>query len=208
MYTRPYAFIGAHALFTNEEYMKPKSGLPELGKNVAAVRKSRNLSLEELSKRSGVSTGMLSQIEQEKVNPTVAVVWKIAYGLDVSVNELLVSNEEEQLFRLIHKNESVILERDNGRCIFRIISPLSMAEKLELYTLQIKSGGVLQSKPHARGTEEFITVFSGKVAIEVDEKQAVLEAGDSIHYHADVGHTIRNLSDTESMLYMVVRYPV
>lgn len=188
--------------------MKPKSALPELGKNIAVIRKSRNFSLEELSKRSGVSTGMLSQIEQEKVNPTVAVVWKIAYGLDVPVSDLLISGEEEQIFRLIHKNESVILERDNGRCIFRIISPLSMAEKLELYTLQIKRGGMMDSTPHSKGTEEFLTVFIGKVAIEVDEKQAVLEAGDSIHYNADISHTIRNLSETDSMLYMVVRYPV
>ena len=187
--------------------MKPKSGLPELGKNIAVIRKSRNFSLEELSKRSGVSTGMLSQIEQEKVNPTVAVVWKIAYGLDVPFSELIAKDEEPQIFNLIHKNEAVILERDNGRCIFRIISPLSMAEKLELYTLQIRRDGVLASKSHAKGTEEFITVFGGKVAIEVNERQAVLMAGDSIHYHADIDHTIRNLHDGDSNLYMVVRYP-
>jgi XRE family transcriptional regulator, regulator of sulfur utilization len=187
--------------------MKPKTGLPDLGKNIAVIRKSRNLSLEELSKRSGVSTGMLSQIEQEKVNPTVAVVWKIAYGLDVPFNELLAQEEEPQIFNLIHKNEAVILERDNGRCVFRIISPLSMAEKLELYTLQLKRGGVLESKAHAKGTEEFITVFTGRAAIEVNGREAVLEAGDSIHFHADIDHTIRNLLDGDSMLSMVVRYP-
>jgi transcriptional regulator with XRE-family HTH domain len=187
--------------------MKTKTDLPELGKNIAVIRKSRNLSLEELSKRSGVSTGMLSQIEQEKVNPTVAVVWKIAYGLDVPFNDLLAQEEEPQIFNLIHKNEAVILERDDGRCIFRIISPLSMAEKLELYTLQLKRDGVVASKAHAKGTEEFLTVLGGKVAIEVNEKEAVLETGDSIHYHADIDHTIRNLYDGDSNLYMVVRYP-
>ncbi len=187
--------------------MKPKSDLPELGKNIAVIRKSKNFSLEELSKRSGVSTGMLSQIEQEKVNPTVAVVWKIAYGLDVPFSDLLLQDEEEHVFNLIHKNEAVTLERDNGRCIFRIISPLSMAEKLELYTLQLRPGGVLNSKSHAKGTEEFITVFSGKVTIEVNEKAAMLESGDSIHYNADIDHIIRNLCDGDSILYMVVRYP-
>ncbi len=187
--------------------MKTKTELPELGKNIAVIRKSQNLSLEELSKRSGVSTGMLSQIEQEKVNPTVAVVWKIAYGLDVPFSDLLAQSEEEHLFNLIHKNEAVILERDNGRCIFRIISPFSMAEKLELYTLQIRKDGALHSKAHVKGAEEFITVFQGKVAIEVNGKQALLEAGDSIHYHADIDHIIRNLNETDSNLYMVVRYP-
>lgn len=187
--------------------MKPKTDLPELGKNISVIRKSKNLSLEELSKRSGVSTGMLSQIEQEKVNPTVAVVWKIAYGLDVPFSDLLAKDEEGHIFNLIHKNEAVILERDNGRCIFRIISPLSMAEKLELYTLQLRPGAILDSKAHAKGTEEFFTVFSGKVTIEVNGKEAVLESGDSIHYNADIDHILRNLHDGDSMLSMVVRYP-
>ncbi|MBM4082873.1 MAG: helix-turn-helix transcriptional regulator, partial [Planctomycetes bacterium] len=57
---------------------------PALGKNVLRFRKRKNLSLDELAQRSGVSKAMLSQVEQEKVNPTVAVVWKIAHGLGVS----------------------------------------------------------------------------------------------------------------------------
>ena len=187
--------------------MKAKSDLPELGKNIAVIRKSRNFSLEELSKRSGVSIGMLSQIEQEKVNPTVAVVWKIAYGLDVPFHELLAKDENEQIFNLIRRNEAVIMERDEGRCIFRIVSPLSLAEKLELYTLQIHPEGVMESQAHSKDTEEFLTVFIGRVAVEVNGRQAILELGDSIHYHADVDHTIRNIHDGDSSLYMVVKYP-
>ena len=118
--------------------MLSTSNMPEIGKNIASIRKLRNLSLEELSKRSGVSTGMLSQIEKDKVNPTVAVVWKIAYGLDVPFNELLARENHEPLFNVTHKNEAVILERDEGRVVFHILSPLSMAEKLELYTLLLK----------------------------------------------------------------------
>ncbi|MFA6470572.1 MAG: XRE family transcriptional regulator [Candidatus Latescibacterota bacterium] len=186
--------------------MKPKSDLPELGKNIAIIRKSRNFSLEELSKRSGVSIGMLSQIEQEKVNPTVAVVWKIAYGLDVPFHELLATNENKELFNLIRRNEAVIMERDEGRCIFRIVSPLSMAEKLELYTLQLHPEGVLESQAHSTDTEEFITVFTGRVEVEVNGRQAILDPGDSIHYHTDVNHTIRNMHDGDSILYMVVKY--
>ena len=189
------------------EAMKTKSDLPELGKNIAVIRKSRNFSLEELSRRSGVSIGMLSQIEQEKVNPTVAVVWKIAYGLDVPFQELLATDENDQLFNIMRRNEAVMMERDEGRCIFRIVSPLSMAEKLELYTLQIRPEGVLESKAHSKDTEEFLTVFTGRIAVEVNGHQAILEPGDSIHYHADVDHTIRNIHDGDSNLYMVVKYP-
>lgn len=186
--------------------MKPKTAYPALGTNIASIRKERNFSLEELSRQSGVSIGMLSQIEQEKVNPTVAIVWKIALGLDVPVSDLLAMSEGEQVFQLIHKNESAIIERDQGRCVFYMISPLTMAERLELYTLEIKKGGKLDSPAHAKGTEEFVTVFCGKVSIQVDNKKAILEVGDSLHYNSDTSHSIYNLSEAESVLYMVVKY--
>jgi len=187
--------------------MKPKSDLPALGKNIERIRKQKGFSLEELSQRSGVSKGMLSQIEQEKVNPTVAVVWKVAYGLDVPFHDLIAGEDETPIFNVIHRDETVILERDGGRCVFRIISPLSMAEKLELYTLSMKKEGILESDAHVKGTEEFVTVFNGRVIVEINEKREEVKAGDSIHYHADVHHIIRNIFDGESTLYMVVKYP-
>ncbi|MCD6307837.1 MAG: helix-turn-helix transcriptional regulator [Candidatus Latescibacteria bacterium] len=186
--------------------MPPLSDMPEIGKNVAAFRKQKNMSLEELSRRSGVSAGMLSQIEKDKVNPTVAVVWKIAYGLDVPFNDLLARQDEEPLFNILHKQEAVILERNDGRVVFRILSPLSMAEKLEIYTLTLKEKGVNESSSHSPETEEFVTVTSGKVSIEVDAKRAILNEGDTIHFHADVPHIIKNEHDGESSLYMVVKY--
>ena len=179
--------------------------IPAFGKKIEQFRKKKGYSLEELSQRSGVSKGMLSQVEQGKVNPTVAVVWKIANGLDVPFHDLLVPEEETSIFDLIRRNESVILERDNGRCIFRIISPLSMVEELELYTLTMKKGGVVASEPHSKGTEELLTVLSGSVTVTIKDKTALLETGDSIHYHADVFHTITNENDGESSLYMVVK---
>ena len=62
---------------------------PLIGKNIQKLRKARGLTLDVLSERSGVSKAMLSQIEQEKANPTVATVWKIAQGLDAEINSLL-----------------------------------------------------------------------------------------------------------------------
>ena len=45
-----------------------------------------------------------------------------------------------------------------------------------------------------------------QVSVEIENQREVLEAGDSIHYHADMHHVIRNESDAESTLYMVVKY--
>ena len=61
---------------------------PEIGKVVKAYRINKNISLSELSDRSGVSKGMLSQVENGTVNPTIATAWKIANALGFTLHEL------------------------------------------------------------------------------------------------------------------------
>ena len=73
--------------------MKPAQP-PLIGSNIQAIRKRQKLTLDMLSEKSGVSKAMLSQIESEKVNPTVATVWKIAQGLEVDINTLLKGGHE------------------------------------------------------------------------------------------------------------------
>jgi transcriptional regulator with XRE-family HTH domain len=69
---------------------------PKVGQNILKIRSRKKLTLNALSERSGISKGMLSQIESEKANPTVATVWKIARGLNVSLNDVLEESAEEQ----------------------------------------------------------------------------------------------------------------
>lgn len=49
----------------------------KIGKNLQEIRKSRGLSLDQVSEMSGVSKGMLGQIERGESNPTISVLWKI-----------------------------------------------------------------------------------------------------------------------------------
>ena len=51
---------------------------PQVGEALAQLRARRQLTLDELSRRAGVSKSMLSQIERNQANPTVAVVWRLA----------------------------------------------------------------------------------------------------------------------------------
>ena len=64
---------------------------PEVGATLQKMRLERGLTLEDLSRTAGVSKSMLSQIEREKANPTIAVTWRLANALGVSIAELLSS---------------------------------------------------------------------------------------------------------------------
>src|SRR6478735_12560603 len=68
-------------------------GAAEMARRVAEVlkklRADRRLSLDDLAARSGVSRAALSQIEGARTNPTLAVLWKIAAGLEIPFQDLI-----------------------------------------------------------------------------------------------------------------------
>lgn len=60
----------------------------QVAENIKRLRKVRNYSLDQLSSMTGVSKGMLAQIEKGSSSPTITTLWKIANGLQVSFTSL------------------------------------------------------------------------------------------------------------------------
>jgi len=66
-----------------------------IGKNLAHIRKSRGLSLSELSERTGISKSYLSYIERNlNQNPSIQILEKIAFVLKVDLQELLTAQKD------------------------------------------------------------------------------------------------------------------
>lgn len=183
--------------------------LPKIGENILRIRTANGLTLNVLSERSGVSKAMLSQIESEKVNPTLATIWKIAHGLGVELQDLLSDDTAPSRTFSVNPGATDTTHRletcENG-VLIRVLSPLNMVEDLEMYMLTFQPHSELPSEPHYPGTQEFITVIKGQVNIQAGEHEADLKRGDFIVYHSDIEHTISNRSDQPVVLHMVVRY--
>lgn len=187
--------------------MEQTSQPPLIGGNIRAQRQAKGYTLNVLSERSGVSKAMLSQIESEKVNPTVATVWKIARGLDVDINDLLAgSSGPVRRFHLTRENDITVLDSDEDGLHMKVLTPLSMAEDLEMYLLTFRPGGALRSNAHFPRTEEFLTVVEGAIRVTVGDRSEELVSGDFIRYQCDVEHDIENIGESEAVVHMVVRF--
>jgi len=186
--------------------MQPKKP-PCVGKNIQKIRKQQQITLSVLAERSGVSKAMLSQIESEKVNPTIATVWKIARGLEVELDNLLkIDTGKVRKFILTKPENTATLDTAENGPHIRVLSPIAMAEDLEIYLITFKPGTVLKSSAHAAGTEEYLTVIEGSVKVTAGSKAAEIKTGDFIIYSCDVEHTIANTSGEKAVIHMIVRF--
>ncbi|WP_165998214.1 helix-turn-helix domain-containing protein [Bacillus sp. Cs-700] len=67
-----------------------------IGQNILKIRKAKGLTLSELAERAKVSKSYLSNIERNlKQNPSIQVMEKLAYVLDVELNMLLEEDEKK-----------------------------------------------------------------------------------------------------------------
>lgn len=183
----------------------PSSEPPRVGQTLASLRQARGLSLDELSRQAGVSKSMLSQIERNQANPTVAVVWRLANALGVPMAELL-SGEEPGAPAMVMVPPHAIpsLRSPDGLCELRILGPIELAGQFEWYELTVQPGGVLTSEPHEPGTREHLTVHAGALAVDAGEQTQTLGPGDTARYAVDLAHAIRNTGSEAARALLVV----
>ena len=180
---------------------------PAIGENVKRQRLEQKMSLDMLAEASGVSKAMLSQIESAKVNPTIATMWKIAHALKVDFNLLLKGKGDKvRKFDINRREDLTTLDADEEGVHINVLSPITMAEDLELYILTFQPGSILSSSAHYPDTEEFLTVLDGEVEVTAGKNSTILKKGDVLIYQCDVNHAIKNLSSKESKIYLVVRF--
>ena len=105
---------------------------PRVGAALQALRQAQALSLDELSRRAGVSKSMLSQIERNQANPTVAVVWRLANALRVELSELLGGGAKagSRSIELVGNHAMPSLSSPDGLCRMRILGPIELAVRV------------------------------------------------------------------------------
>ncbi|MBL4602568.1 MAG: helix-turn-helix transcriptional regulator [Emcibacteraceae bacterium] len=189
----------------------PQTAPPDIGQKIKQLRASKNLTLDQLAGLSGVSKSMLSQIERNKTNPTVATLWSLTRALGVEIGELLGSphkkEEKKSKISVTKNHQTPEIQSADGKCTLRILGPLDLVSHVEWYDVIIEQDGVLASEPHVKGTKEHLTILSGKVSISSESDQLLLSAGDTARYNADVEHYIKNVGEHNAHAILMVHTP-
>jgi len=180
--------------------------MDHFARRLRELRHNRGWSLEDLATVSEVSRSMLSEIERGRAIPTVAVAWRIARALGVSLNDLVDSQEAVSCIEVVRATDKAYLYRSDEHCTIRTLSPLHMEKDVEFYELRLAPKGELRSAPHYQGTREFLTVAKGRVRVEVESHIETLGQGDSATYPADRPHAIVNIGSSQCILFLVVIY--
>lgn len=175
----------------------------QLGKTIQRLRKAYNLSLSELAEQSGVAKSIISQIERNETNPTLATIWRLSQALDVSIERVLATSDEEPFIEKSSRADTPILVSDDGKMRLAIIGWIKTVEWLQWYDVHAEPGAILDSEAHQRGSVECLSVLEGDFEVEVAGVVQRAKTGETLRYRCDRPHIVRCTGPTLGRATMV-----
>ncbi len=170
-----------------------------IGNNVKQFRIARGLSLNELSRLSGVSKAALSKLESGSSNPRVDTLDAIAGALRLPLGDLLGSNNER--YPYLEKNTGY-----DGEYSQMMKFRIGQGNTSEIWHLQMKPGAIISSPAHITGTYEHIMVHLGTLMLRIsDDESIVLHPGDFYAFPGDVPHAYVS-ADTAVSATVIMSY--
>lgn len=199
-------FIQMYTILYNVGTMgeRMKSIQKQIAENLKNIRKLRGYSYDQLASLTGVSKGMLSQIEKGESSPTVNTLWKIANGLQVSFSSLV--EETKPTVSVVRLNKKAAVPESNELYQVYPYFPFDASKKFEIYYMELLQGCVHKSERHHGSVEEYVLVCDGEATITIRGEEYILKKGDSMRFQADHIHTYANHTDKTTSCYLLIYY--
>lgn len=179
-----------------------------IAQRLARFRKGKQQSFDQLAARSGVSKGMIVQIEQGRANPSIATLCRLASGLGVSVADLIATvDTPEQPVQVVESDDARVLWRGSKGGSATLLIGSDGPDMLELWTWTLKPGERFEARPHSAGTLELAHVEQGSLSLEVDGVVTLVPAGASAFAHTDRPHAYACSGRKQVQFAMVVFEP-
>ena len=172
-----------------------------LGSRIRSLREAMDLSLREMSVRSGVSAPMLSQVERGETSPSLQIANKIAGGLELRLSQLLRLDETGAV-TVVRASQRQRGGNKRGGHSFEVLTSSQPGQRAELSRHTLAPGGATGAPDdppmHEPGSRETALVERGSVVLVCDGQRYVLEEGDCVTFDADLPHHFENPSERDT----------
>ena len=178
-----------------------------IGPKIRALRLGKKLALAQLGEHTGLSPAMLSKIERGLLFPTLPTLLRIALVFGVGLDHFFVENEDRPSVSVIRRKDRLRLPDRPGKeppsYFFESLDFPVTDRKMEAYLAEFPEAST-PSQPHQHDGAELIYVVKGRLAVDVDGEESVLDEGDAIYFDPAAPHSYRREGRTTCTAIVVV----
>ncbi len=186
-----------------------------VGHKIKGIRETKNISIEEVSERSGLSADQINAIENDEHLPSLGPLIKIARALGVRLGTFLDDNDDlgPVVCRAEDRERDSSISFSNGTADARkhmeyhSLAKQKAGRHMEPFIIDIQPSEEKDFKLSAHEGEEFIFVMKGEVEIDYGKDKYVLKEGDSIYYDSIVMHHVHGAPGKQAQILALVYIP-
>ena len=183
-----------------------------VGSKIRSIRETKNISIEEMTERTGLSADQITSIENDQFLPSLGPLIKIARALGVRLGTFLDDNDElgpavcraeerEQKSSISFSNDATDARKHME---YHPLAQQKAGRHMEPFIIDINPTENQEFNLSAHEGEEFIYVMSGEVEIEYGKQTYTLKEGDSIFYDSIVKHHVHGAPGKSAKILAVV----
>ncbi|MEW5817412.1 MAG: XRE family transcriptional regulator [Spirochaetota bacterium] len=178
------------------------------GDKLRTVRERRGMTLKETALKAGLSESLISQIERNRVSPSIDTLISLADILKIDLEYLFKDFKQNKKVGILRSGEGArtVMEKVIYKQLSVISDPVE-EHSIEAFLLEIEPEGEKGSYEYGHPGKEFGFLLEGKGILLYGTETYTLNVGDSIAFPSDIPHVFRNTGGKALKAVWVVTPP-
>lgn len=180
-----------------------------IGKKIKALRIKKEMTIEEVSKETGISEAVISRIEEQDFAPPLGCIVSLADVLRVTVGELF-GDSADSPFCIVRSDGRKAVSRFNSIVgessgySYESLGHRKQNRQMEPFLVTLTPVKDATVEPNQHVGEEIIFVLEGQVEVRLADHTDILNPGDSIYYDSSLPHIVSCHGDDPATIFAVI----
>ena len=180
---RPEAALGKAAV-----------GKRGLGQRIREVREMRELSLEDLSSRSGIPVATLEHVESDRAIPPLGELVRLGKALEMEMGYFISAGVDRPMCVVRAESRPKVARRskkvsEKYGYVYESLAAEKAHRFMEPFLVTLVPTEF--AKPSTHDGQEFLFVLEGRIRVKVGGEVEVLRPGDAVYYDSSQPHLVK-----------------
>lgn len=180
----------------------------KIGDRIRKLRLKRELSLEELAKKTTLSPTVLAKIEEHAVSPPLGTMILLAKALQVPLGDIFGDHADSPycIVRSDDQNSASRFGSTGGRSgyNYKSLGRQKQNRQMEPFLVTLTPTESPLAEPNQHEGEEILFVLEGQVKVQLADHTDILNPGDSIYYDSNLPHVVACHGEQPAKIFAVI----
>jgi transcriptional regulator with XRE-family HTH domain len=175
-----------------------------IGDKIKAKRTQKNITLEQLATKAGVSKGLISQIENNRTVPSLPVLFNIIHSLEEDLRSFFEDMQDsfsKNHILIVRKGQEKLFTKEpvKGFSYKRILTRSVGSEATDVVLLELKKNATRKQLIRT-DAYECKYVLKGDIEYQVESEVFTLHQGDTLFFDGRTPHRLKNIGSGEALI--------